>query len=334
MFDETPDKEDSPAGDTPIVERTEEEWCDHFRTLFRNKLDSIFEIAKQIKAFHDQYNSDPFKWRGRPEWGVICMRVIGIHKTTCSQYETIHRVFDSGMLADIRDKLPARSYTLYWIARAFEAHEPTTSAALQKGIVSPAMEQKEAKQLFATALQTARREADEADEELRELFEPGQSAEPRQPAEPRQSAEPSSAPDHESTDEDETLFGKVPEPRRSDKKSADDGGWAEAQAALTAAQKKKKAVVTDDDIDAGFDVLTGSSWTHPKLGINAAIKKLASELDDEFGSRLVRHLLILRAEHWRIFREISHWEAKYGAMPVTLALRQLGYQPSIETMIV
>ena len=320
MFDETPAKADESAGDTPIVERTEEEWKNHFCALFRNKLDSIFKIAKDIKSLHDQYNSDPLKWRGHPEWSVICTKVIGIHKSTCSQYETIHRVFGSGILADVRDKLPARTYTLYWIARAFEAHEATTSAAIQKGLVSLAMEQKEAKQLFATALQTARREADEADEKLRELFEPGQPA------------EPSSAPDHESTDEDEMLVGKVPEPQRSDKKSAGQEGWTEARAALTAAQKK--AVVTDDDIDAGFDVMAGSSWTHPKLGINAAIKKLANELGDEFGSKIVRQLLIWRAEHWRIFREISHWDAKYGAMPVTLALRQLGYQPSIETMIV
>ena len=64
MSDETPDKADPSANDTPIVARTEDQWRDQFRTLFRNKLGSIFEIAKQITLFHEQVNKNPALWPG------------------------------------------------------------------------------------------------------------------------------------------------------------------------------------------------------------------------------------------------------------------------------
>jgi hypothetical protein len=160
MLGETSDKGDESAGDTPIIERTEDEWQNHFRILFRHKLGSIFEIAKQITLFHDVVNKNPDRWR--EGWKPVCKRIVGIDHSTASQYETIHKVFTfSTVLADNRDKLPVRSHTLYLIARAFEKREPTVSEAIDVRFIHPDMTQAEGRQLLDLAVNNSRREARE-----------------------------------------------------------------------------------------------------------------------------------------------------------------------------
>jgi hypothetical protein len=313
MFDETPDKADSSAADSPIVERTEDQWRNYFCTLFRDKLDSIFEIAKQITIFHAEVNKNPDRWRDG--WKIVCKRVVGIDHTTCSTYETIHKVFSSGVLADNRAILPARTHTLYLIARAFELHELTVSEAIEARppLIHPAMTQEEGRHLLALAVNNSRREARE-----RGPFEESSAG-------PTAAGSTTTAGGDTATNADEARAATKTTTPKKDKKA-----------------DKKEVLAKDDDKpdsdDQSVEALIGSdgifSWRLPKLDLNSQIKKMASELGDEYDERIVRHLLIWRAEHWKIFQTIAMWDANYGPVAVTIALRQLGYQPSIETMIV
>jgi hypothetical protein len=307
MFDRTPDKADASADDIPIVERTEEEWQDHFRTLFRDKLDSIFEIAKQITIFHDEVNRDPFRWSGG--WNTVCKRVVKLDHTTCSTYETIHKVFSVGsVLTNNRAILPARTHTLYLIARAFEKHEPTVSEAIQVRLIHPEMNQDEGRQLLRLADDNFRREASE--------HGPFEEVKPTTAAGPTTTA----GADTEAADE------KEPEAAAAPKKGKQ-------------ASKKDAAAKDDEQDDERSDGYERpkSLFTPPpppKININSEIRKIAEEFGELYDERLVRHILTWRADHPRIFAAINMWDARFGPMAVTLALRQLGYQPSVETTIV
>jgi hypothetical protein len=115
--------------DSPDMNLIAEQRRTRFRTLFGNKLTSIFEIAKEVKEFHDEYNTDPAIWQA--SWSVVCKQIIGISYAAVSQYEKIHEVFSSPVLAGYANVWPAKTYTLYLIARAFETHEATVYKALE-----------------------------------------------------------------------------------------------------------------------------------------------------------------------------------------------------------
>jgi hypothetical protein len=128
--------------DSPDMERVMEELRTRFRTLFAYKLETIFEIAKEIKAFDDEYNTDPAIRRA--SWSVVWKQIVGINAAGASYHEKIHEAFSSPVLAGYENVWPAKTYTLYLIARAFEVHERTVYKALEgalegKGTISPAM---------------------------------------------------------------------------------------------------------------------------------------------------------------------------------------------------
>jgi hypothetical protein len=305
MSGETPNKADYSAIDTAIVERTEDQWRDQFRTLFRNKLGSIFEIARQITLFHEQVNKNPERWRGG--WKPDCKRVVGIGHSTASQYETIHKVFSvSTVLADNRDKLPIRSHTLYLIARVFEKHEPTVSEAIQVRLIHPDMTQAEGRQLLDLADDNFRRES----------REPG----------PFEEAKPATAAggDTEATNADEAAAAT----ETAAPKKGRQGGKKEAEAKDDDEQDEEEL----DEYERPKSAF-GPPPPPPRLNVNAEIRKIAEEFGELYDERIVRHILTWRADHPRIFAAIAQWDARFGPMAVTLALRQLGYQPNIETMI-
>jgi hypothetical protein len=44
------------------IDQSAKQWRARFQTLFLHKLDAIFEIAQNIKEFHDEFNLNPTKW--------------------------------------------------------------------------------------------------------------------------------------------------------------------------------------------------------------------------------------------------------------------------------
>jgi hypothetical protein len=272
---------------SPDMEQVAEMWRTCFRALFGNKIKDIFKIAKKIKEFHDEYNRDPAIWQA--SWNVVCKQIIGISYAAVSQYEKIHEVFSSPVLAGYQDIWPARTYTLYLIARAFEVHDRTVFKALEgalegKGTISPAMEQKEAKQL----LDLAEKDADVKGPDF--LY--GERKKPTR-AKPKTYAKYDRP---EETAEEAEVRAQLEIP------GLDPLSEATIKAELTA-----RAKIEESD--------------HCYLALREELQEYGKEIEED----VLRHVLIARVNHPSLFKRIADFDSHYDQMAVTMALRRLGY---------
>jgi hypothetical protein len=282
--------DDEFESDSLDMEQVAEEWRTTFRMLFGNKLTSIFAIAKKLKAFHDKYNRDPAIWKA--SWSVVCKQIVGISYAACSQYEKIHEVFSSPVLAGYDEKVwPAKTYTLYLIARAFETHDRTVYKALEgalegKGTISPAMEQKEAKEL----LELAEKDADVKGPDF--LY--GERKKPGR-------AKPKTYRTNERTEEKDKEQGAE---AQTELQFPDDDPLSDAniRAAITAAAKVEES-------DKCF------------LTLSHVIKEYGSEIEEE----VLRQILTARVAYPEFFKRLSDLDSHFEQMAVTMALRRLGY---------
>lgn len=274
--------------DSTDMDRVAEEWRARFRTLFGNKLESIFAIAKEIRAFHDEYNRDPAIWKA--SWSVVCKKIVGISGAGASYYEKIHEVFSSSpVLSGYQDIWPAKTYTLYLIARAFEVHDRTVYKALEgastgDSIISPAMTQNEAKEL----LDLAEKDADVKGPDF--LY--GEKKKPQR-AKPKTYAKYDRPPEKEM---EADVQIELPFP--------DDDPLSEAniKAAITAEAKIEES-------DKCF------------LAVTDDIKEYGAEIEEAS----LRQILGARVKYPKFFRVIAKWDSYYEQTAVTMALRRLGY---------
>ena len=286
MFDETPDKADESADDTPIVERTEEEWKNHFGTLLRNKLGSIFEIAKWITRFHIEVNNNPAKWNFN--WRVVCKRVVGLDHTTCSQYEKVHTVFSG--LEGYEDILPPKSYTLYLIASAFGK----TCLDCFQGV---------GKRHHFTGYDPRRRAGTShfggAQCQNSRKLGPVAGWEKKPPREPR-TENPQKPP---ATDEQkqEKKWKKAEEEARQEALALD-------EAFLSLPRIKADLKLEESE--------------YCRRTISHEIDEKGGEIEEE----VLRQVLNARVNHPEFFYTMYMWDKHFQQMAVTLALRELGYK--------
>jgi hypothetical protein len=70
----------------------ENEWSNLFQRMWEDQHNLNVIIGKRIRQFHDEVISNPKKWGN---WTDVCRRVVHRNHSTCSEYETIYRVYGS-----------------------------------------------------------------------------------------------------------------------------------------------------------------------------------------------------------------------------------------------
>jgi hypothetical protein len=310
------------------IERTAERWRTRFRTLFGYKIEDIFEIAKEIAAFHDEYNADPLIWGAN--WRVVCKRIVGITYGACSHHETINEAFSSPMLDGYQDTLPPKTYILYLIARAYQVNQRTVIMALDNGTITRAMTEKEAKELLAIAQKDAG--LIEADFSLFPEEEP-----PTRPKPKTYLTYKREGPDPNVPDNLEDVAARLEE-EASDRfdeavASVFDGAAAsveETSADVEEAEeeqesKTRSTPVFRDHPTYGSLVRKAASNEESDISymvVHNDIKISGGEIEED----VLRHILNARVNYPSFFKVMAEWDNRFQAIPVTMALRELGYR--------
>jgi hypothetical protein len=321
--------------DPTDIERIAERWRACFHTLFRNKIEDIFEIAKKIAAFHEEFNANPLVWGAN--WRVVCKRIVGITYGACSQHETINAVFNSPMLEGYQDTLPPKTYILYLIARAYQVNERTVIMALDNGTIYRAMREEEAKELLAIA----KKDAGLIDDPF-SLFPDEEPATRRKPKKyPTYKRE---GPDLNVPDNLEDVAARLEEEASDRFDEAVDsvfGGAEESAEETSAGLEAASAGMQNAKEEQAGETRTGHVFRdYPTYGsiirraasneesdicymiVHNEIKIYGGEVEEE----VLRQILNARVNYPAFFRVMAEWDNKFQTIPVTMALRELGYR--------
>jgi hypothetical protein len=231
------------------------------------------------------------------------------------------------MLDGYQEKLPPKTYVLYLIARAYQLNERTVLTSLDNGTICRAMSEVEAKEL----LQLAQKDAGliEADFSLFPDEEPPTRAKPKTyPTYKRE------GPDPNVPDNLEGAFADVGEA------SADAEDAAEAP--TTMGNESADAENTPTDVaDAEkvedespvfrdyplYGALIKNAGSNKEsaicyMAVHNDIKVYGGEVEEE----VLRQTLNARVNYPAFFKIMVAWDNKFQAVPVTMALRELGYR--------
>jgi hypothetical protein len=314
--------------DPSELERTVERWQTRFRTLFGNKIEDIFEIAKAIAAFHEEYNANPLIWRNN--WRVVCKRIVGITYGACSQHETINAVFNSPMLEGYQNTLPPKTYILYLIARAYQVNERTVIMALDNGTIYRAMKEEEAKELLAIAKKDAG-----LIEDPFALFPDEET-----PTRPKPKTYPTfkrEGPDPNVPDNLEDVAARLEEEASDRFDEAVDSVFDEAVANVKgatagpenaedeeAAEPRTGHVFRDHPLYGSLVKIAASNAESDicYLVVHNDIKIYGGEVEEE----VLRQVLNARVNYPSFFKIMAEWDNRFQAIPVTMVLRELGYR--------
>ena len=132
---------------SPYASWTDAQWKEFVQVASGRQVDAILEKGWRIHEFHQEFNRDSSRWSNR-EWAVVCREVIGIHKSTCSLYETIWEVLGGVMDEVLRRGLPVHMFSLYFIARAYEKDPLHVRHCIETGKLSSETGRDEAKAIL------------------------------------------------------------------------------------------------------------------------------------------------------------------------------------------
>jgi hypothetical protein len=285
-----------PTQETGVAIRTAEQWRQYVQEASYMELDAILEKGRRIREFHSEFFRDKEKWGGT--WTVACKNVLFLSQGSCSLYETINRVFDPLLLERVRHLLPCDIMSLSYIARAVELNRGIVSQAAAENILSPEMGRE-----AATKLLRAAEAAEEA--HVKDLIREGKS-------------------DDEIYKATALTFQKVTDLKKAVGDEAtnvnpEDVGPDVAHEIPTPPPAApppipKKVTVTPPNV-----VIPPSPPVSPFNSIRFEIENLTNVIMEE----TLHVILEFRTEFPEVFATIAQWDAKFGPLAVTTALKQI-----------
>lgn len=290
-----------PMAETAIVIRTPEQWRQYIQEASFMELDAILEKGRRIREFHAEFFKDKEKWGGT--WAIACKNVLFLSHSTCSLYETINRVFDPTLLERVRHLLPCDIMSLSLIARSVQLNRGVVSQAAVDKLLSPEMNREAATKLLKSAEAVA-------EDDVKELIREGKT--------------------------DEEIFKggtalsyqKVQDLRRAVSEQATnlnpEGMGSDVM------EEKSEPIITPPSPPARAREVTPPQVIPPAPPVSPfnSIRFEVQNLTNVIQEDTLNVILEFRAEYPEIFASIAQWDAKFGPLAVTTALKQL--QPDFE----
>lgn len=290
-----------PAEETRITIRTPEQWRQYVLEASYMELDAILEKGKRIREFHAEFFRDKEKWGGT--WTVACKNVLFLSAASCSLYETIHRVFDPGLLERVRHLLPCDIMALTSIARAVELNRGVVSHAAAEKLISPEMGREAATKLLKSAEAAA-------ESDVMDMIREGKS-------------------DDEIYKSTSLSYQKVSDLKRAVSEQAtnlnpEDVGPDVAREIPTPPPAAPPAPPARRKEESAQAIIPPPPPISPFNFIRFEISNLTNVIDEH----TLGVILEFRSEYPEVFATIAQWDAKFGPLAVTTALKQL--QPDFE----
>jgi|SRR5580692_8062544 hypothetical protein len=285
------------AQETGIVIRTAEQWRQYVQEASFMELEAILEKGRRIREFHSEFHRDKEKWGGT--WTVACKNILFLSQGSCSLYETINRVFDPILLERVRHLLPCDIMSLSYLARAVELNRGIVNEAAASNILSPEMNREAAQKVLKAA------EAAEEDK-VKDLIREGKT-------------------DEEIYKSTALTYQKVTDLKKAVGDEAtelnpEDVGPDVAREIPTPpppappAVLPKKTVVTPPQ-----SIVPPPPALSPFNAIRFEIENLTNVIMEDS----LHMILEFRADFPEVFATIAQWDAKFGPLAVTTALKQL-----------
>lgn len=290
-----------PTMETAIIIRTPEQWRQYVQEASFMELDAILEKGKRIREFHSEFFKDKEKWGGT--WTVACKNVLFLSAASCSLYETIHRVFDPILLERVRHLLPCDIMSLSLIARSVQLNRGVVSQAAADKLLSPEMNREAATKLLKSAEAVA-------EDDVKDLIRDGKT-------------------DEEIFKSGTALsYQKVQDLRRVVSEQATN---LNPDTVSDAGVEAPEPVITPPSPPArakGSPTAQAIIPPPPAVSPFNSIRFEAQNLTNIIQEDTLNVILEFRAEYPEVFASIAQWDAKFGPLAVTTALKQL--QPDFE----
>jgi hypothetical protein len=282
--------------DTKIHIRTAEEWRLYVQQASFMELDAILEKGRRIREFHSEFNLDKEKWGGT--WGVACKNVLFLGQASCHYYETINRVFDPLLLERVRHLLPCDILSLSYIARAVELNRGVVSQAAADNFLAADMNREAAQKLLKSA-ETA------AEEDVKALIREGK-------------------PDEEIYKATALTYQKVTDLKKeigdqATELNPEDVGPDVAYEIPTPPPPAPPKITPPMKPAPQVTVIPPPPPVSPFNAIRFEIENLTNAVMED----TLHVILEFRAEYPEVFASIAQWDAKFGPLAVTTALKQL-----------
>lgn len=285
---------------TEITIRTAEQWRQYVQEASFMELDAILEKGRRIREFHSEFFRDKEKWGGT--WAVACKNILFLSQGSCSLYETIHRVFDAVLLERVRSLLPCDIMSLSYIARAVELNRGVVSQAAADKLLSPEMNREAATKLLKAAEAAA-------EDSVKDLIREGKT-------------------DDEIFKSTSLSYQKVTDLKKAVGDEATvvnppaGGPESETETPSTpppASVAMTGTVTSPQARTPATAVIPPSPPVSPFNTIRFEIENMTNMVMED----TLHVILEFRTEFPEVFSTIAQWDAKFGPLAVTTALKQL-----------